>query len=143
MDADDIVEIGQVVANYGHYMDQRGAMGRAFGRPIAFGEIFVEGAAFLFAGQTLIGKDAIENMASGVPEQEQFIRPHHVSNVYVYRDGGQTRVHAKWQLPDPATGGAATGDYHLTMVMSEAKWRIAAVDVRVRHFPGDVPVLEE
>lgn len=141
MNADDIVAINQIMSLYGHYMDQRSDSGRTVGRAVDFGEVFTEDLVFTFAGQTLKGRDAIENMTRNMPEEETLARSHHVTNVYVYEDRGETLVHAKWLMPDPPSGGMAAGDYHIKAVRMSSGWRIRAVDARVRHFPSPVPVL--
>jgi len=73
---------------------------------------------------------------------EEFPLAHYLTNVYVYEEAGEIRVHAKWFVPDRVTAGIATGDYHNVVARTPAGWRIASVDVRVRSFPGGVPRIE-
>jgi hypothetical protein len=128
MDPQDIVAIHQLMSLYGHYMDQaQSDLYLAIGRKIEFEEVFTADIEFRFGAQSLSGKSGIEAMLNRGPDGEEGAVAHGVTNVFVYQADGETRVHAKWFVPDRTTGATPAG------------WRLASVDARVRSFPGGVP----
>jgi hypothetical protein len=143
MNIEDEVAIHQLMSLYGHFMDQaQSAAYLAIGRPVDFSEVFLDNVHFRFGDQELNGRAGIEAMLDYGGDGEEVAVAHCVTNVYVYEADGQTRVHAKWFVPDRATGGLATGDYHNVVERTSAGWRIASVDARVRSFPGGAPQLK-
>jgi len=143
MDIDDTVAIHQLMSLYGHFMDQAQSAGyRAIGRSIDFAEVFTEDVRFRFDDQAITGRAAMEAMLDYGPDGDELAVAHCVTNVYVYEADGRTRVHAKWFVPDRATGGVATGDYHNIVERTAAGWRITDIDARVRSYPGGAPTLK-
>jgi len=144
MNTEDIVAIHQLMSLYGHYMDQTSSKRyRAIGRPLEFGDVFIEDIEFRYADIVLKGRMEFERMAptrayADLPDDTQGeTLAHYVTNIYVYEEGGQARVHAKWFVPYRPHGGVGTGDYHNVVVKTAAGWRIASIDARVRSFPGE------
>lgn len=136
MNTDDIVAITQVMSLYGHFLDQaQSDRYREIGRPVAYEEVFVEDVAFRFAGHAISGRKGIMTMIER-PGEPEHVPGHQVTNVYVYEQDGEVRVHAKWFIIDLASGQVFNGDYHNVMRRTPAGWRIASVDARPRHFPG-------
>jgi hypothetical protein len=146
MNTEDIVAIQQLMTLYGHYMDQnRSKRYRSIGRRLRFSDLFVDEIEFRFGDMVLRGRKEFETMAkeredADLPDDDTApIVAHYVTNVYVYEADGQTRVHAKWFVPQHPHGGVGTGDYHKVVVKTPDGWRIASVDARVRSFPSERP----
>jgi hypothetical protein len=144
MNTEDIIAIHQLMSLYGHYMDQTSSKRyRAIGRPLKFSDVFVDDIEFRYADLALKGRNEFERMAptrtdANLPDEPQGeTLAHCVTNVYVYEEGGKTRVHAKWFVPYRPRGGIGTGDYHKVVIRTAEGWRIASVDARVRSFPGE------
>jgi len=137
MDDTDVIAIHQLMAQYGHFLDQAQSDAYlAIGRRIDVGEVFTDDVIFEFAGSRLDGRMAILEMAEHANEA---VPGHNVSNVYVYESDGEVRVHAKWFFAAPESGAMRTGDYHNVVVRTDDGWRIRHVDARVRFFPGATP----
>jgi hypothetical protein len=137
MDDSDVIAINQLMALYGHFLDQAQSDAYlAIGRRIDVDEVFTDDVIFEFAGSRLDGRQAIVDMAK---HSNEGVRGHNVSNVYVYESDGEVRVHAKWLFAAPESGVMRTRDYHNVVVRTDDGWRIRHVDARVRFFPGATP----
>jgi hypothetical protein len=115
---EDIVEIQQLIANYGHAADSPDGE--------RLGEVFAADAVFLSnaSGMRFEGLAAIrEWFALGKPPHPP---SHQTTNVFVYDlDGDEARVQSKFIGIDPESGLPWTGDYDDRVVRTPAGWRIA------------------
>ena len=126
METSDIVAIHQILALYGHLVDERDWLGLA--------NVFTEDAVF----------DASD--AGGGPAtcslkdlQAQFdnartLHPlaHHITNPYVWQEAGG-KVHAKSKIVGILAGGCAgSGSYLDTLVHTPEGWRIQQRVVTLR-----------
>ena len=126
MDVKDMLEIQNTLALYGHVIDRK-----EWSR---FSEIATPDFVF-------------DLTASGVPEgesprgMEQVLEhlttakhpvAHHVTNVYIYEQDGETRVRSKW-LCATGQGGVLGGDYEDVWVRTEDGWRMRHRTVVARH----------
>lgn len=127
--ADDIVAITQTVHLYGHVLD-----GRLWSW---LPEVFTPDGVFDMSHEpgTEVGGVRLE----GIPAiAEAFGRiqhalAHHVSNVFIFQDGEQTRSLCKFFMPD-AKGRLHTGEYADLFVRTEAGWRIKHRVVKERKY---------
>jgi SnoaL-like domain len=130
---DDVIAIHQLLGLYGHVVDGHTERDR-------LDEVFTSDAIFDTAdfGQGVHeGLDAIRAIFDlGAPPHP----PAHIAtNVYVYREDGQTYAHSKWLTIDRSTGGVRSGDYHDEMVDGPDGWRIARRTVIIRFYTGEAP----
>jgi len=114
----DIVEIQQVQALYGHAVDSPDQ--RLLPR------VFTKDA--VFDGRPCGGNDLYEGIeaicawfALGKPPHPKV---HHLMNCWVYEEGGQVRVKAKWIVRNPKDGVIFLGDYDDVMEHTPEGWRI-------------------
>ena len=114
----DIVEIQQVQALYGHAVDAPDQS--------LLPRVFTEDA--VFDGRPCGGNDLYEGLdaisawfALGKPPHP---KAHHLMNCWVYEDGGRVRVKAKWIVRNPKDGVIYLGDYDDVMQRTADGWRI-------------------
>lgn len=114
----DIVEIQQVQALYGHAVDwpDQSLLPKVFTRDA------------VFDGRPCGGNDLYEGLAAisawfalGKPPHPKV---HHMMNVWVYEAGDQVRVKAKWIVRNPKDGEIYLGDYDDVMEHTLEGWRI-------------------
>ena len=115
---EDIVDIQQVEALYGHAVDRPDQS--------LFPRVFTNDA--VFDGRPCGGNDFYQGIeaisawfALGKPPHPQ---AHHMMNCWVYEDGGQVRVKAKWLVRNPKDGVIYLGDYDDVMERTADGWRI-------------------
>lgn len=114
----DIVEIQQVQALYGHAVD--------WPDQSLFPTVFTEDA--VFDGRPCGGPDYHEGITAiaawfglGKPPHP---KAHHAMNVWVYEEAGEVRVKSKWLVKNSDTGAVYLGDYDDVMARTEQGWRI-------------------
>jgi ketosteroid isomerase-like protein len=114
----DIVEIQQVQALYGHAVD--------WPDQSLLAKVFTQDA--VFDGRPCGGNDLYEGLAAiaawfglGKPPHPNV---HHMMNVWVYEEGGRVRVKAKWLVRNPKDGNIYLGDYDDVMQRTPDGWRI-------------------
>jgi hypothetical protein len=114
----DIVEIQQVQALYGHAVD--------WPDQSLFPRVFTQDA--VFDGRPCGGNDYYEGIgaisawfALGKPPHP---KAHHAMNVWVYEEAGQVRVKSKWLVKDSANDAVYLGDYDDVMERTAQGWRI-------------------
>jgi uncharacterized protein (TIGR02246 family) len=134
--AETIVAIEQLLARYGHVVDD--------GDLDALAEVFTEDGAFdigAFGQGVHRGLDAIRAIfALGSPPHPP---AHLTTNVYVTRVADQVRVRSKWLTISRSTGTVRSGDYDDVVVLTPRGWRIQTRVVRIRFYSGDpVPIGE-
>lgn len=122
----DIVEIQQLMAFYGHAADADDHE--------SLSEVFVEDAVFdarpVEAGLHR-GLPAIRAwFARGKPPHPP---SHNVTNVYVYEEAEEVRVKSKWLTINAKTGQSRAGDYDDVLVRTDAGWRISTRLATGRH----------
>jgi SnoaL-like protein len=126
--AEDIVEIYQLLALYGHVAD--GDLDR-------LGEVFTDDGTFdarATGGAVHRGVDAIRVFFERVDPPHP--PSHHTTNPYVWTEEGRVRALSKWFAIDPATGGLRAGDYSDTLVRTARGWRIQNRTVVCRWWAG-------
>lgn len=114
--AEDIVEIHQLLALYGHAADSPAQD--------LFAEVFSEDAVFRSGatGLTYEGLQAIQAwFAQGKPPHPP---AHQTTNVYAYVDGDLVRAKSKFLAINPRTGLPRVGDYNDVLVKTKDGWRI-------------------
>jgi hypothetical protein len=126
---EDRFEITQVLARYGHVMDQRdfAALGAIFAPEASFDVSSVGGPVY-----------------RGLSQLEEFLAlddaihpPFHVlSNAWVYQQGDAVRSLSKWLTVDMHSGLPRSGDYLDEWLLTEDGWRIAVRVARVRWAGG-------
>jgi uncharacterized protein (TIGR02246 family) len=136
LDAETIVAIEQLVARYGHVVDDGDLDGLA--------EIFTEDGAFdisAFGQGVHRGLAAIRAIfALGSPPHPP---AHLTTNVYVTRVDGELRARSKWLTISRSTGTVRSGDYDDVLVLTPHGWRIDTRVVRIRFYSGDPVPIEE
>jgi hypothetical protein len=122
---DDIVAIQQLEAFCHHAVDHDDQS--------LFHLVFTEDTRFdgrLCGGPLCEGLEATK--AFFAPGKPPHPPSHHMTNCYVYEEGGAVRVWMKWIIPNPA-GGVIIGDNKDTVVRTPDGWRIAERIASVRH----------
>jgi hypothetical protein len=118
MRTEDIVEIHQLIANYGHAVDAP--------NQDLLGDVFAADAVFHSnaSGLHFEGLDEIRGwFAMGKPPHPP---AHQTTNVFVYDgDESEAKVKSKFLAIDPDTGLPRTGDYEDRVVRTPVGWRIA------------------
>lgn len=129
--ADDVVAIQQLMALYGHVVDD-GDLDR-------LGDVFTEDGVFdlsAMTGEIHRGLPAIRAFfALGAPPHPP---SHHTTNVLVVADGATVRVRSKWMTIDRASGGMKTGDYADVVVRERGVWLIRERVAMARWFRGEM-----
>jgi len=129
MTNDDITEIQQLMALYGHAVDAADQD--------MFPLIFTEDAAFdaRSTGWGLIeGREAIAAwFALGKPPHPP---AHNVMNVYIVERDGEVHALSKWMNVDRRSGGVFAGDNDDTVVRTPDGWRIKRRTFTIR-YPED------
>jgi hypothetical protein len=128
----DILDIQQVQALYGHAVD--------WPDQSLLPQVFTEDA--IFDGRQA-GKDSYHDglraisawFGQGKPPHPKV---HHMMNVWVYEEGGEVRVKAKWLVKSPVDGSVYLGDYDDVMKRTPSGWRIRHRIVTARD-PGMLP----
>jgi hypothetical protein len=128
----DIVEIQQVEALYGHAVDwcDQSLLPKVFTKDAIFDgrkagpDSYYEGLPAISAW-----------FGQGKPPHPKV---HNMMNVWVYEEGGQVRVKSKWLIRAPRDGAIYLGDYDDIMVRTPDGWRIKHRIVTARD-PGLVP----
>lgn len=118
MNLQDIVEIQQVQALYGHAVDwpDQSLLPRVFTKDAVF-DGRPNGGDDLYEGL-----DAISAwFGLGKPPHPKV---HHMMNCWVYEEGGQVRVKAKWIVRNLRDGKIYLGDYDDLMERTPEGWRI-------------------
>lgn len=129
---DDITQIQQVQALYGHAVD--------WPDQSLLAKVFTTDA--IFDGRQA-GKDSYHEglaaitawFAQGKPPHPKV---HHMMNVWVYEDGDTVRVKAKWLVKSHYDGNVYLGDYDDIMKRTPEGWRIKHRTVTARD-PGPLP----
>jgi hypothetical protein len=114
----DIVEIQQIQALYGHAVD--------WPDQSLLPRVFTEDAIFdgrnCGQGDYHVGLAAISAwFGLGKPPHPKV---HHLMNCWVYEEGGQVRVKAKWLVRHLKDGVIYLGDYDDVMERTAQGWRI-------------------
>ena len=119
MNQQDIIEIQQVQALYGHAVDwpDQSLLRRVFAQDAIF-----DGRPSGGEKEYYRGLDAISAwFGLGKPPHPLV---HNMMNVWVYEEGGQVRVKAKWLVRALQDGVIYMGDYDDVMVRTPDGWRI-------------------
>jgi len=118
LDTDDIVAIQQLAAFVHHAVDHEDQS--LF--PLAFtADAVFDGRGC--GGPCLEGIAAIAGFfALGKPPHPAL---HHMTNCYVYEDGGEVRVRMKWLVPNPENESFFGGENTDTVVKTVDGWRVA------------------
>jgi SnoaL-like domain len=112
----DIVEIQQLLALYGHAADSPSQ--DLFEKVFSRDAVFRSGAT----GLSYEGLAAIQAwFAQGKPPHPP---AHQTTNVYAYVDGDTVRVKSKFLAINPRTGLPRVGDYNDVLVKTHDGWRI-------------------
>jgi hypothetical protein len=114
--SDDITEIHQLLALYGHAADSP--------TQDLFAKVFTEDAVFSSGatGRRYQGLAAIQAwFAQGKPPHPP---AHQTTNVYAYVEEGVARAKSKFLAINPATGLPRVGDYNDVLIKTEDGWRI-------------------
>jgi SnoaL-like protein len=125
MTSDDIIEIHQLLALYGHAADSP--------TQDRFADVFTTDGVFRSGttGARYEGLAAIQAWFSlGKPPHPP---AHQTTNVYVYEEGETVRVKSKFLAISRATGLPCVGDYDDVVVKTEAGWRILERVSMMRH----------
>lgn len=132
MDVEDLIEIQQLMARYGHVVDS--------GDVRALSEVFTDDGTFDVSGvggQVHAGIGAVRAFFElGAPPHPP---SHHTTNVLVGEADaeGVVRVRSKWLSIDRASGGLKTGDYDDEVVRTTSGWRIRRRVATARWWRGD------
>ena len=136
LDAEAIVAIEQLLARYGHVVDDGDLDGLA--------SVFTEDGAFdigEFGQGVHRGLAAIRAIfALGSPPHPP---AHLTTNVYVTRVQSEVRVRSKWLTISRSTGTVRSGDYDDVVVLTPNGWRIQTRVVRIRFYSGDAVPIEQ
>jgi 3-phenylpropionate/cinnamic acid dioxygenase small subunit len=134
--AETIVAIEQLLARYGHVVDD--------GDLDALAEVFTEDGAFdvsAFGQGVHRGLGAIRAIfALGSPPHPP---AHLTTNVYVTSVAGEVHARSKWLTISRSTGTVRSGDYDDDVVLTPHGWRIQTRVVRIRFYSGDPVPLGE
>ncbi len=117
LNRNDIIDIQQLEAFCHHAVDHPDQS--------LFPEVFTEDAIFdgrLSGGPRCEGLDAIKDFfALGKPPHPA---SHHMTNCWIYEEGGRARVKSKWIIPDRDTGRVWCGENNDRVVLTDNGWRI-------------------
>ncbi len=119
MNHQDVTEIQQVQALYGHAVDwpDQSLLPKVFTKDAIF-----DGRPSGGEKEYHVGLDAISAwFALGKPPHPNV---HNMMNVWVYEENGQVRVKAKWIVRAPQDGIIYMGDYDDLMERTPEGWRI-------------------
>ena len=119
MDPVDIVSIHQLLARYGHVADMPPSNLRNELRKEVFSPDGVLDMTALGLGR-LEGLEAMGGFSQA--SQERQAGAHHMSNVYVYEQDGETCAHSKFFVPVGERW--CGGDYHDVLIKGPDGWRI-------------------
>jgi hypothetical protein len=126
---EDRFEITQVLARYGHVMDQREIAGLA--------DVFAPDATFdvtSVGGPVYRGLAGLESfLALGDSVHPPF---HLLTNAWVFEEAGVVSSVSKWLTIDQQSGLPRSGDYLDTWRRTEQGWRISARIARARWAGG-------
>jgi hypothetical protein len=119
LDATDIIEVHQLLGLYGHVVDAA--------RWDRFEELFTPDAVLDYtavrAPQVFRGVDEIRSYFAGANHPSA----HHVTNVFVWDEGGEVRVHSKFLAPFTRETHSPRrwygGDYEDVVVPTADGWR--------------------
>lgn len=126
MDVRDIVEIQQLLALYGHVVDEPGQPRLHL---VFTGDAVMDGDAV--GMDVMEGRDAIAAFfALGAPPHPP---SHNGGNVYVHEKAGETRATSKWLAIDLRDNSIVSGDYDDVLVRTSEGWRIRRRSFRIRH----------
>lgn len=119
MELADIVEIQQVQALYGHAVD--------WADQTLLPRVFTKDA--IFDGRSSGGKKEYHDGLDAISAWFGLGKPphplvHNMMNVWVYEEGGQVRVKAKWLVRALQDGAIYMGDYDDVMERTPEGWRI-------------------
>jgi hypothetical protein len=119
MDPTEIILVHQLLGQYGHIVDA-GAWDR-------FDELFTDDAVLDY---TAVRAPRVFN---GIEEIRAYFREtnhpsaHHVMNIVVWEEAGETRVHSKFLAPSTRPSHNPKrwfgGDYHDVVVKTDGGWR--------------------
>jgi ketosteroid isomerase-like protein len=128
MQAQDIIEIQQLMALYGHAVD---ADDQTLLR-----QVFTDDAVFDVSVLSAPIVEGLESIVAFFAAGKQYRPPsHNMTNAYVYESGGETRVLSKWFTLSPPDGGTLLGDYEDVVIRTSNGWRIKHRLVKLR-YPG-------
>jgi hypothetical protein len=114
--SDDVIEIHQLLALYGHAADS--PTQDLFAKVFSSDAVFRSGAT----GLSYEGLEAIQAWFSlGKPPHPP---AHQTTNAYAYVDGDTVRAKSKFLAVNPTTGLPRVGDYNDVLVKTEDGWRI-------------------
>jgi hypothetical protein len=126
MDAEDRLDILNVMALYGHVIDAR-AWDRVH-------EVVTEDAEFDSSALGPGGGGSRAGLENVVAFWRTAPHPpaHHFANAYIYEEDGEVRSLSKWVIAD-GHGGIFGGDYHDVWRKTDAGWRIRKRVITGRH----------
>jgi len=113
MDANDLVQIHQLLGHYGHLVDAK--------QWDRLGEVFTPDGVFdvtRYGMERCTGLEAVTKFFASATHPPA----HHMVNVYVFEEGGTTRARSKWLIPDGS--GMSGGDYLDVLVRTPGGWRV-------------------
>lgn len=118
MKIEDIVEIQQLQALYGHAVDHHDQS--------MLGLVFTEDA--VFDARPAGGEDQLHQGLAAISAWFGLGKPphpvsHHMTNVWVYEQDGQVRARSKWMIRG-LDGQMYSGDYEDLLQRTEQGWRI-------------------
>jgi hypothetical protein len=121
-----IIEIQQLMALYGHAVD---ADDQTLLR-----QVFAVDGVFDARVLSVPLVEGIESIIAFFAAGKTYRPPsHNMTNVYVYRTNGETRVTSKWFSLNPPAGDTLLGDYDDLVVSTAAGWRIKHRLVKLRY----------
>lgn len=129
----DITEIQQVQALYGHAVDHpdQSLLPKIFTKDAIFDGRRAGDAQSYYDGLPTI----MAWFGEGKPPHPLV---HNMFNVYVYEEGGQVRVKAKWMVRSIKDKNIYMGDYEDVMERTPEGWRIK-LRVCIARDPGPLP----
>jgi hypothetical protein len=115
---DDITEIHQLLALYGHAADSP--------TQDLFAQVFTKDAVFS-SGATGLRYEGLEAIQAWFAQGKPPHPPaHQTTNVYAYVEGETVRARSKFLAINPTTGLPRVGDYNDVLAKTEDGWRIRA-----------------
>jgi len=126
LQAQDIIEIHQLIALYGHAID---ADDQSL-VPLVFASDGVFDSSAM-GGPVIEGVEALT--AFYAASKPHLPPSHNTTNVYVYEQDGETRVRSKWFMVNRRDNTVALGDYDDLVVRTDDGWRLRHRMVKVRH----------
>jgi hypothetical protein len=126
VEAQDIIEIHQLMALYGHAVDADDQT--------LLHQVFTEDGFFDARVLSAPLVEGIEAIVAFFAAGKAYRPPsHNMTNVYVYHKNGETRVRSKWFMLNPPGGGTLLGDYDDLVIRTPEGWRIKHRLVKVRY----------